>query len=87
MNSRVTTRERGVIPGCRPVGKDDHMMQVKGGDIDRWLADLQASTLASRERRGACMKCGEQPKPERPLKGKLYCQCSASAGDFKAAAA
>jgi len=23
--NRVTTRERGVIPGCRPAGPDSHM--------------------------------------------------------------
>jgi hypothetical protein len=25
MNSRVITRERGVIPGCRKAGPDSHM--------------------------------------------------------------
>ncbi len=86
MNSRVTTRERGVIPGCRPVGKNDHMVIVKPGNTDIWLAELRANTRASRKNRGACETCGEQPKPERPLKGKLYCQCPA-VGDSKAAAA
>lgn len=30
-SKRVTTRARGVIPGCRPAGKDGHMAVDKHG--------------------------------------------------------
>ena len=29
--NKVTTRERGVIPGCKPAGKDGHMAVDKHG--------------------------------------------------------
>ena len=79
---RVITRERGVIPGCIPVGKDDHMVILKPDDIDAYCAKLQTDVLTSRAARGACMTCGEQPLPKRPLPGKRYCKCPI--GQFKA---
>ena len=68
--SRITTRERGVIPGCRKPGPDNHMA-VDGlgrpwaevtklpSAIDHWLAELRETTRRSRVQRGACPKCGE----------------------------
>lgn len=85
--SRVTTRERGIIPGCRKAGPDSHMAVDKQGrpyvevaklpsTIDAWLAAGWANVLASRKSRpGACWNCGEQPKPKHP-QGKRYCQCA-----------
>jgi hypothetical protein len=51
MKNRVTTRKRGVIPGCIPVGPDSHMAVDSLGrpwpevaklpsTIDAWLAEL-----------------------------------------------
>jgi hypothetical protein len=95
-SSRVITRERGVIPGCIPAGPDSHMavdglgrpwleVAKRPYTIDAWLADLRATTLASRKMRGACEKCGEMPKPKSPQPHKRYCQCPT--GQFKAEAA
>lgn len=73
--TRVITRERGVIPGCIPSDKDDHMVQLKKDDIDAYCAELRANTLASRKMRGACLDCGFLPKPKKPIGGWRYCQC------------
>ena len=51
MKNRVTTRKRGVIPGCIPVGPDSHMAVDSLGrpwpevaklpsTINAWLAEL-----------------------------------------------
>jgi hypothetical protein len=67
---RVTTRERGVIPGCRPPGRDSHMAVDSRGrpwvevarqpsTIDAWLAELRQSVTNSRKGRNACTRCGE----------------------------
>jgi hypothetical protein len=62
--TQVITRERGVIPGCKAAGPDDHMA-VDGlgrpwievaklpSTIDAWLAALREETRQSRIRRGA----------------------------------
>ncbi len=75
---RVTTRERGTIPSCRPAQPDDHMVHVPIGDIDVWLAELRAAIVASRLMRGACPQCGEMPAPAEtsPSGRKLYCRCN-----------
>jgi hypothetical protein len=69
MNSRVITRERGVIPGCRKPGPVSHMA-VDGlgrpwievakllSTIDAWLAALRQETRRSRIARGADPKTG-----------------------------
>jgi len=59
--TRVTTRERGTIPGCRKAGPDSHMAVDRQGrpwthspsDIDAYLAKLRADTRQSRISRGA----------------------------------
>ena len=59
MKNGVTTRKRGVIPGCIPVGPDSHMAVDSLGrpwpevaklpsTIDAWLAEL-AKKSGSRE--------------------------------------
>ncbi len=69
MKNRVITRERGVIPGCRPPGPDTHMA-VDGlgrpwievaklpSTIDAWLAALREETRRSRINRGANPETG-----------------------------
>jgi hypothetical protein len=64
--SRVITRERGVIPGCRPADPDNHMAVDSLGrpwssspsDIDAYLAKLRAETRQSRINRGADSETG-----------------------------
>jgi len=59
--TRVTTRERGTIPGCRKADPDSHMALDRQGrpwthspsDIDAYLAKLRADTRQSRISRGA----------------------------------
>jgi hypothetical protein len=70
MKNRVITRERGVIPGCIPAGRDSHMA-VDGlgrpwievaklpSTIDAWLAALHEETRQSRIRRGRDPETGE----------------------------
>jgi hypothetical protein len=69
MKNRVSTRERGVIPGCRAAGPDSHMA-VDGlgrpwlevaklpSTIDAWLAALREETRRSRINRGADPETG-----------------------------
>lgn len=60
-SSRVITRERGVIPGCIPAGKNTGMAVDSIGrpwsrspsDIDTYLAKLRHETRQSRIARGA----------------------------------
>ena len=60
-NTRVTTRERGTIPGCRKADSDSHMAVDSLGrpwthspsNIDVYLAKLRADTRQSRISRGA----------------------------------
>jgi hypothetical protein len=65
---RVTTRERGVIPGCRKPDSDGHMAVdsqgrpwIKAGPstVDGWLASLRAEIVQQRRQRNACEVCGE----------------------------
>jgi len=69
-HARVTTRERGVIPGCRTPNPDSHMAVDGNGrpwlyvsrtpsTIDVWLASLRADIRGQRKRRNACEICGE----------------------------
>ena len=63
--SRVTTRERGTIPGCRAAGPDSHMaVDLRSGrpwievaklpsTVDAWCAALREETRRSRVARGA----------------------------------
>jgi hypothetical protein len=59
--TRVITRERGTIPGCRKAEPDSHMALDKLGrpwtnspsDVDFYLAKLRAETRQSRINRGA----------------------------------
>ncbi len=78
---RVTTRERGTIPGCHPAQPDNHMVHVLIGDIDVWLAELRAAIVASRRMRGACPLCGEMPAPAESSPNdrasRRYCHCPA----------
>lgn len=74
--SRVITRERGVILGCIPAGKDDHMVQIKRDDIDAYCAELRAGVIASRKMRGACLDCGYLPEAKRPVLNWRYCRCA-----------
>src|SRR5712692_4369562 len=69
MKNRVTTRERGIIRGCRKRGPDSHMA-VDGlgrpwievaklpSTIDAWLAALREETRRSRINRGADPETG-----------------------------
>ncbi len=64
--TRVTTRERGTIPGCRKAGPDSHMaLDTQGrpwtqspSDVDLYLARLRAETRQSRINRGADPETG-----------------------------
>src|SRR6266850_7748501 len=66
MNNRVTTRERGVIPGCKAAGSNYGMAVDSVGrpwsrspsDIDAYLAKLRAETRQSRINRGADPETG-----------------------------
>ncbi len=59
--ARVTTRERGTIPGCRKAGPDSHMAldtqdrpwTHSPSAVDLYLARLRADTRQSRINRGA----------------------------------
>jgi hypothetical protein len=66
--TRVTTRERGDIPGCKKPGTDSHMATDSRGrpwlhappsTVDAWLAELRANVKATRKQRNACEVCGE----------------------------
>ena len=64
--ARVTTRERGTIPGCRKAGPDSHMAVDRQSrpwthspsDVDAYLAKLRAETRQSRINRGADPETG-----------------------------
>ena len=68
--AKVTTRERGVIPGCRAPDHDSHMAVDGNGrpwlhvsktpsTIDAWLAALREGIRQQRKQRNACEICGE----------------------------
>jgi len=64
--TRVTTRERGTIPGCRKTGPDSHMAVDSLGrpwthspsDVDAYLAKLREETRQSCIARGADPRTG-----------------------------
>jgi len=69
-HARVTTRGRGVIPGCRAPDPDSHMAVDSAGrpwlyvsrtpsTIDTWLFALREDTRQQRRQRNACEICGE----------------------------
>src|SRR6266850_830192 len=67
-HARVTTRERGVIPGCRKPDQDSHMavdslgrpwIHAPPSTIDAWLAALREDVRQQRRQRNACEICGE----------------------------
>jgi hypothetical protein len=64
MKNRVITRKRGVIPGCIPVGPDNHMAVDSLGrpwpevaklpsTVDAWLAELAKKSGSCKSNAGA----------------------------------
>ncbi len=49
---RVTTRQRGTIPGCKPAGNEHTIPHDPGTDArtNAWLASLRAEGAAWRQR-------------------------------------
>ena len=67
-HARVTTRERGDIPGCRKPDPDNHMaidslgrpwIHTPPSTIDVWLLALREGIRQQRKQRNACEICGE----------------------------